>query len=203
MDWKGVVIDAHADTLLKTYMMRSLTSIFKEQPPRFHVSRELLVEGGVDVQIFALFVPTSFAKLAVDFTLELIYEARMLENDNFPLIRSKIDYERLKADQRFPAMVLSMEGAVALERKPELIGIFYELGVRSISLAWSRSNTYAEGTPLLQGELGKVRGLSQQGLELIPVMEDLGIILDVSHLNKLGFEDVVKTSTKPFIASHS
>ncbi|MFW9779452.1 MAG: dipeptidase, partial [Candidatus Heimdallarchaeota archaeon] len=44
---------------------------------------------------------------------------------------------------------------------------------------------------------------SQQGLELIPVMEDLGIILDVSHLNKPGFEDVVKTSTKPFIASHS
>jgi membrane dipeptidase len=203
MEQKGVVIDAHADTLLKTYMIQNFKLLFQDRKPTFHVTRKLLEEGGVDVQVLALFVPSGFVKLGIEITLELIYEARKLEKDNFPLIRSKSDYLKLKENRKFPAMVLSMEGAVALERKPELLHVLFELGVRSLALAWSRSNIYAEGVPFVLKESDRIRGLSQQGLELISIMEELGIVLDVSHLNRPGFDDVVKTSTKPFIASHS
>jgi membrane dipeptidase len=75
----------------------------------------------------------------------------------------------------------------------------YALGLRSLGLVWSRSNIFAEGV----GDNDRGRGLTYLGKELIRRCSDMGILVDVSHLNVAGFWDVIETSPVPIVASHS
>jgi membrane dipeptidase len=171
---RKLVIDCHADTLLKKYFADMARLMF-DNPQTFHVSKELLIQGRIDIQVFALFVPPMLEKIGIDVTLELIALAKEMEKKgDFSLIKSKADLKKLKNKNEEVGMILSLEGTVALERRPKILPILYELGIRNIGLTWSRKNLFAEGS-----------------------------IIDVSHLNVKGFTDVVKLTTNPFIASHS
>ena len=74
----------------------------------------------------------------------------------------------------------------------------YSFGVRHASLTWNEENKLATGA---KGNID--RGLTEDGAKLIKKMEELGMILDVSHTNEKTFWDICKVATKPFIASHS
>lgn len=196
------MIDCHADTLLKRYLERIAPLLFAERELEYHVSKKYLTEGGVDVQVYAIFVLPKLEKIAIDVSLEMIAFAKEMEKDGYILIKSKKDLNRVEETKNNIGMVLSLEGAVALERNLQLLPIFFELGIRNIGLSWSRKNLFCEGTGLEQ-ENSRSEGLSIYGLELIEQMESLGIVIDVSHLNRKGFADVVRNTSKPFIASHS
>ena len=132
----------------------------------------------------------------------MISIAKEMEKDGFTLVKSKNDIKKLEVTKNRIGMILSLEGTVALERNLQLLPIFYELGIRNIGLSWSRKNLFCEGTSLTHN-IGAGEGLSVHGVELLEQMESLGMIVDISHLNQKGFTDVVKNTTKPFIASHS
>ncbi|MFX0066834.1 MAG: dipeptidase, partial [Candidatus Hermodarchaeota archaeon] len=196
---RSLVIDCHADTLLKKYFSGLMRVMFIPEF-EYHVSKELLIEGGVDVQVFAIFVPSKVEKLGIEVTLEMISLAKEMEKEReFTLIKSKSDLKKLESPTI--GMILSMEGAIALERNLKLLPIFYELGVRNIGLVWSRKNLFCEGVRFNGEDDGE--GLSFYGEALIEQMESLGMVVDVSHLNKTGFKDVVRLTSLPFIASHS
>ncbi|MFX1255970.1 MAG: dipeptidase [Promethearchaeota archaeon] len=198
---RSLVIDCHADTLLKKYLSGLIRVMFVPDFD-FHVSKELLIEGGVDVQVFAIFVPSKVEKLGIEVTLEMISLAKEMEKEGvFTLIKSKSDLRKLESQSNTIGMILSMEGAIALERNLKLLPIFYELGVRNIGLVWSRKNLFCEGVRFNGEDDGE--GLSFYGEALIEQMENLGMVIDVSHLNNTGFKDVVRLTSKPFIASHS
>lgn len=197
---RNYVIDCHADTLLKRYFGKILPFLFREQ--KFHVSKELLLQGEVDIQVFAIFVPPKLEKLGIEVTLDMIALAKQMKKDDFVLIESKTDFNKIKKADESLGMILSMEGAVALERNLELLPLFYELGVRNIGLAWSRKNLFCEGVSFSQTNASG-EGLSNHGKDLVEQMETLGMVVDVSHLNRKGYADVVKISGQPFIASHS
>ena len=199
----NIVIDCHADTLLKQYL-GPLTLTFSENlmQQENHVTKELLDKGGVDIQVFAIFVPPKLEKLGVEITLEMIALAKEMEKVGFFLIKSKNELAKVKQIKNSTGMVLSMEGTVAFERNLNLLPIFYELGIRNIGLSWSRSNLFCEGTGLYDS-MNESRGLTCQGRALVEEMEKLGIIIDISHLNEKGVADVTNITSKPFIASHS
>lgn len=199
---RKLVIDCHADTLLKKYFADMARLMF-DNPQTFHVSKELLIQGRIDIQVFALFVPPMLEKIGIDVTLELIALAKEMEKKgDFSLIKSKADLKKLKNKSEEVGMILSLEGTVALERRPKILPILYELGIRNIGLTWSRKNLFAEGSSFTDTK-NKGEGLSKDGKDLITQMDDLGMVIDVSHLNVKGFTDVVKLTTNPFIASHS
>jgi membrane dipeptidase len=96
------------------------------------------------------------------------------------------------------AVILGMEGLSPLGEDPEGIYTLYQLGFRQISLTWNEQNAFATGT---RGDVN--RGLTELGKRAIRIMEELGIILDVSHANDKTFWDIYEVATKPIIASHS
>ncbi|MFX0124199.1 MAG: dipeptidase [Candidatus Hodarchaeota archaeon] len=199
---KNLVIDCHADTLLKKYLEKMIPLLFAERGMEFHVSKDYLTQGGVNIQVFAIFVLPKLEKIGIDISLEMIALAKEMEKYGFILIKSKNDLKKMEETKNKIGMILSLEGTVALERNLQLLPIFYELGIRNIGLSWSRKNLFCEGTGLTQN-IDESEGLSIHGLELLEQMESLGIVVDVSHLNQKGYTDVVKKSSKPFIASHS
>lgn len=199
---KNLVIDCHTDTLLKKHLEKIFPLLFEERGLEFHASKKYLTEGGVDVQVFAIFIIPKLEKISVDITLDMIALAKEMEKDGYILIKSKKDLNKVEETKNSIGMVLSLEGAVVLERNLQLLPIFYELGIRNIGLSWSRKNLFCEGTGLTKDN-SKSEGLSLYGLELLEQMESLGIVIDVSHLNQKGFANVVKNTKKPFIASHS
>ncbi len=196
------MIDCHADTLLKKHLEVMIPLLFAERGMEFHTSKDYLTQGGVNIQVFAIFVLPKLEKIGIEVTLEMIAIAKEMEKDGFTLIKSKNDLKKLEETKDRIGMILSLEGTVALERNLQLLPIFYELGIRNIGLSWSRKNLFCEGTSLKQN-IDEGEGLSVHGIELLEYMESLGMIVDVSHLNQKGFTDVVKKTTKPFIASHS
>ncbi|MFX0212211.1 MAG: dipeptidase, partial [Candidatus Hodarchaeota archaeon] len=186
---RTLVIDAHADTLLKKYYATIQTDTFiflgvGKPKVNYHVTKELLIQGGVNTQIFALYVPTELENLGIEITLEMIALARQMEKeDGYLLIKSKSDLHKVENQQELIGMVLSMEGTLGLDRNLRLLPLFYELGVRCIGLTWSRKNLFAEGIMKNIG-LEDGEGLSVHGKKLLEEMENLGILVDISHLNR-------------------
>lgn len=101
------------------------------------------------------------------------------------------------------AVLLSFEGVEPLMGDMRLLRIFHSLGVRGIGLVWSRRNEAAEGCTFHPVEAGSEGGLSAFGLKLVRHAEELGMFIDVSHLNDSGFWNVMDVARGPVIASHS
>jgi membrane dipeptidase len=97
--------------------------------------------------------------------------------------------------------VLTVEDGVALDGKIERVDEFYQKGVRMIGLTWNYENCI--GYPCKDDAAEHMLGLKPFGIEAVQRMNELGIMIDTSHLSEGGFWDVVKHSSKPFMASHS
>jgi membrane dipeptidase len=97
------------------------------------------------------------------------------------------------------AVVLGMEGMSGLRGNVSLINVLYRLGIRHGMLTWNEENEFATGV----GSPNKDRGLTPLGIKVLRRMEELGMIVDVSHANEKSFWDIYENTEKPFIASHS
>jgi membrane dipeptidase len=101
------------------------------------------------------------------------------------------DYDENKVN-----IILSLEGASPLINDIENLFAFHKLGVRLITLTWNHRNYLADG-------IYNSGGLTCFGREVVKEMERLNMVVDVSHLNDEGFEDLINIAEKPFVASHS
>ncbi|MEX0742603.1 MAG: dipeptidase, partial [Phycisphaeraceae bacterium] len=109
----------------------------------------------------------------------------------------------LNGDDTFAA-VLHFEGAEAIDPALEALPHYYERGLRSLGLTWSRPNAFAHGAPFwCPGSSDVGPGLTEPGRALVKACNELGILLDLSHLNAAGFRDVAKLSDAPLVATHS
>lgn len=107
------------------------------------------------------------------------------------------------ADSDTVTLILGMEGVEPLNGDPVILGAFHRLGLRVLGLTHSRRNMAGDGAFFEPTRTGKPGGLSAFGVEVVERCTDLGIVLDISHLNEVGFWDVVEHASDPFIASHS
>jgi membrane dipeptidase len=96
------------------------------------------------------------------------------------------------------AALLAVENSTALERSLYALDALYELGVRTLTITHSARNEAADGCEVEGGS-----GLTGFGRQVVDRMNELGMLIDVSHLNEQGFWDVLERSTQPVIASHS
>ncbi|RWZ60193.1 membrane dipeptidase [Halobacillus fulvus] len=121
----------------------------------------------------------------------------------FKIIRNKEELKSLLKAQQMGA-VLHMEGADSIDADLHALHVYYEAGLRSLGLAWSRPNEFATGVPYhfpASPDIGP--GLTDKGISLVKECNRLGIMIDVSHLNEKGFWDVVKHTKDPVVATHS
>ncbi|MEA2159671.1 MAG: rane dipeptidase, partial [Solirubrobacteraceae bacterium] len=103
-----------------------------------------------------------------------------------------------------PVAVLHLEGAEAIDPDLEALALWHAAGLRSLGPVWSRPNVFGHGVPFVSPASPDTGlGLSAPGLELVRRCAELGILVDLSHLNEAGFWDVAALAPGPLVASHS
>jgi membrane dipeptidase len=117
---------------------------------------------------------------------------------------SSRDVERLVKEGKFVAM-LGMEGGHPLDNDLKKLEHFYERGVRYMTLTWNNSTDWATSAKDETDPDAKLthRGLTDLGKRVVARMNELGMMIDISHVGEQTFWDVMKATTKPVIASHS
>jgi membrane dipeptidase len=128
-----------------------------------------------------------------------------LERDgDLRLARTIADVDAAVADDGPPVGVLHFEGAEAIDPDLESLVLWHAVGLRSLGPVWSRPNRFAQGVPFVSPSSPDTGpGLTQAGRELINRCAELGILVDLSHLNEAGFWDVARLEAGPLVASHA
>ncbi len=202
------IVDLHCDTIMQFYRGKHLDGMEDT-----HINLQKLIDGQWMCQCFAIFVPwTPAGKPSrrpgppID-PKEYFEQAYMAYLREMELNRDKVakaysveDIERNYAEGKISSL-LTVEDSVTLDGDITVLDEYYRKGVRMASLTWNHENSL--GYPQSMNKEEHMRGLKPFGIEAVRRMNELGIAVDVSHLNEGGFWDVVKTTTKPFIASHS
>ena len=196
------VIDAHLDLLFDVVRQR-------------HLGRKKVIEtdylsdflaGGFDVIVSSIFLDNEFLpEMALRRALNQIcalYDEISESSDKIMLCKSYDDIIQAKNSGKL-GILLSFEGVEPLYNDISLLRVFYELGVRGVGLVWSRRNYAGDGCRFEKTEKGKESGLTDFGISLVKACEELGMFIDVSHLNDEGFWDVINISQNPVVASHS
>lgn len=159
-------------------------------------------DAHLGLQFLALYIESEYKPLQAAWRgLELLEAAHKFIDanpDDVFLIQSKEDILKLGKSDRI-GLLINVEGGEILSESLFMLDLIYRMGVRSIGLTWNQRNAIANGV----GEGSDSGGLSQFGFKVIDRMNQLGMIIDVSHLNTAGFWDVIQHSGSPIIASHS
>lgn len=194
----AIVVDLHADTLLA---VADGTRELGARARTGHVDLPRLRAGGVDVQVFAVWIAPQYAPdrgyeraLAL---LDAFDRERARWPDRLVLCTTVEEIHRAVAEGK-TAAVLAIENGEALGGRLDNLDRLYRRGVRILSLTWNGSNRLADG-------VGGTRhgGLSPFGRRVLERMQSLGMVVDVSHLSEAAFWQVLEATRGPVVATHS
>jgi membrane dipeptidase len=194
----ALVVDLHCDTVLRWASGKATLS---RRGRGGHIDLPHLRAGRVGVQVFALYVAPRFAPERSHAQARDLLRAFRKEvgrhRGAVGLATSLAQIRRLHRAGKVAA-VLSIENGDAIEDDLDRLTAFYRAGVRMMSLTWNPSNRLADGA--MEHRLG---GITAFGRQVVRRMQELGMIVDVSHLSEKSFWDVVRMTRGPIIASHS
>ncbi|MGN7760314.1 dipeptidase [Paenibacillus sp. 22594] len=193
---KMKVADFHCDVLSK---LQAFPDIDFTKDSRLDVTLERLQAGGVELQIFAIYLSALREKASFERILGQIesFRAQVATPGGLQWLRWKEETTEVTDGPRGWGM-LSLEGVDGLEGNLFYAQLCFELGVRFMGLTWNYANWAADG--VLEQRNG---GFTEQGRRLIEWCNKSGMLLDVSHLAPAGFWELAERSARPFIASHS
>jgi membrane dipeptidase len=194
----GGVIDMHFDLPLGLqWMGRDPGVMAKEFLPDFEVGNMNVL--GVATYAEDEFLPDKALNVALDQVARLYNGVERTKR--FALCRTYDEICRARESGRI-ALLLTMEGAEPLGTDLDLVRIFYELGLRAISLTHARPNAAASGG-IFSASGSPSTGLTNFGRDLVRECETLGIMIDLAHINPAGFEEICRIASKPVIVSHT
>jgi len=199
-----VIVDGHNDLVLHRW----------RGEPTLHMDLDAAREAGFAGGWFALYVPSPHTPDPAEIPYEvplpepIPYEQAAAIAEELFAALCALPVERATSADDFRAGVVTaivhMEGAEPIAPDLSNLEDWYERGLRSIGLVWSRPNAFAEGVPFrFPSSPDTGPGLTDAGRELVRACNRLGIVVDLSHLNEAGFWDVAALSDKPLVATHS
>lgn len=191
------VIDAHCDVLYKMFNNPDID--FSREDHRLEVTYPGLQQADVLLQFFAVYLSESLSPPTFDHIVRYvdIFHHRIVNNPRMIFVKNKRDLTMALVDNKIGAL-LSLEGVDALAGNLAYLRVLYYLGFRAIGITWNEANWAADGVM----EPRKA-GFTKKGKLLVKECNQLGLILDVSHLSVRAFWELTELSTRPFIASHS
>jgi membrane dipeptidase len=200
---RAIIIDMHADTAQR--LVDEKVDL-EQRLSDGHLDAVRAKEGGLDAQFFSIWVePELFggggerAMKRADVQIEAVRALAAKHPETWEVATTAADVRRIASSGKIAAL-MGMEGGYAIDEKIENVERYYQMGVRYMSGAWSVSTSWAGSSG---DEAGKTRGLNDFGKQVIREMNRLGMMVDVSHLSDKAFWDIVNTSTRPVIATHS
>ncbi len=188
------LIDTHVDTI--TTLMDNKEFFLNNN---CHISLDRLSTYDKKGIYFAIWLSIERRKNAFAETIKAIdfYHKELAENQNFIAHSNNFSEFNNTFNSGKVASILGLEGGEALEGNIDNLYTLHDKGVRLITLTWNNDNEIGSGV------LGKDEGLTSFGKNVVKKMNNLNMILDISHLNRKGFFDVVELTEKPILASHS
>ncbi len=203
---KAIVVDSHNDIL--TACMEKKVSMDKDLKGRTHSDLNRFKEGGVDVQIFSVWCdgnqpnPNAWANREMD-TLDAVVKRNP---DKITIVKNSKELRKAVRQGKLAAM-FGVEGGHMIEDNIDNLTKMYERGTRYMTLTWNNSTAWATSAmaeTTKKDSLAKThKGLTGFGIQIVKRMNGLGMMVDVSHVGEQTFWDVINTTTKPVIASHS
>lgn len=200
---RAITIDMHADTPQRLLDEQVDLS---QRLTDGHFDSVRAREGGLDAQFFSIWVePQLFGgggRTAMKRADDQIAAVRALAErhpETWQFATTAAEIRRITSDGKLAALA-GLEGGYAIDEKLENVERYYNLGVRYMSPAWTESLSWAGSSG---DDTGKTRGLNDFGRSVVREMNRLGMMVDVSHVSDKTFWDIVNTSTKPVIATHS
>lgn len=148
-------------------------------------------------------IDAEYAAQTVDEMVGQLFTLEEMSGGDLVVARSLLDLELCLEDGTHAA-ILHFEGAEPIAEDLSNLERYYEQGLRSLGLVWSRPNAFGWGVPFrFPSSPDTGPGLTSAGRELVQACNELGIMLDLSHLNEAGFWDVAHLSDRPLVATHS
>ena len=199
----AIAIDMHADTPQR--LLDEMVNL-QERLKDGHFDSVRAREGGLNAQFFSIWVePQLFGgggPMAMKRADDQIAAVRALADqppETWVFATTAADIRRIASEGKLAALT-GLEGGYAINEELANVERYYRMGVRYLSPAWSVSTSWAGSS----GDVaGHTRGLNEFGKQVIREMNRLGMMIDVSHVSDQTFWDIVNTSTKPVIATHS
>jgi membrane dipeptidase len=161
-------------------------------------------EGGLDAPFMSIFIDAAYqknggAKAAADSLIDLVENIVREHPDKFALAYSPADVEKNKQAGKI-SLPMGMENGAPIESKLENVDYFHKRGIRYITLAHSKDNFICDAAT---DTTHTWNGVSPLGTQIIRRMNQVGIMVDVSHISDSSFYQVMQISKAPVIASHS
>jgi membrane dipeptidase len=196
---RALVADLHCDTVLQ---MRRGYDLFSRHN-RYHIDYPRLIEGGVNLQVFAVFLNSKLtgqeAYDRANKNIGIIQSQTAMHADKTEICLTAEHAKRIIDDGKL-AVFIGIENGLAIDNSLENLAHFFNQGVRYITLTHTGSHDWC----ISSGDQSpRFQGLTDFGREVIREMNRLGIIVDVSHISVSAFEEVMKVASRPIIASHS
>ena len=165
-------------------------------------------KGGVDVQVFSIFCDDHYgvgsAFQQANREIDSLYAIAGRNPDKMQIVSDPAGLERAVKHHLLAAM-LGVEGGHMIEDRMDYLDSFYRRGVRYMTLTWNNSTPWATSAfdETTHAFTVTPYGLTDKGKAIVRRMNELGMLVDLSHVGEQTFWDAIHTTTKPVICSHS
>jgi membrane dipeptidase len=196
---RAIIIDGHCDT---PYRLHRHGLHFDERDPEAQVDLQILRESGITASFFAAYVPPHYAgRGAAKFAYHLIDLIRSETSRRSDILRFVTDSKGIRDAKRdgAHAIMIGIEGGHAIEDSLDLLRDFYAKGVRYMTLTHVNTNNWCDSS----GDAGRHGGLTPFGRDVVRTMNDLGMVVDISHVSDKAFFQTIETTRTPIVATHS
>ncbi|HVE61728.1 MAG TPA: membrane dipeptidase, partial [Chitinophagaceae bacterium] len=199
------MIDTHNDVMIS--ILEGL-NIESDLTGKTHSDIGRLKKGGVDVQIFSIWSDERYG-MGKGFNyanrqIDSLYSIVSRNPDKMMWVKTPGELMEAVKQKKLGVM-MGLEGGHMIEDNLQYLDSLYKRGVRYMTLTWNNSTSWAssaadETTPHFPSEK---KGLNVLGKQVVKRMNELGMLVDLSHVGEQTFADAMAITTKPVIVSHS
>ncbi|MBP6024596.1 dipeptidase [Ferruginibacter sp.] len=201
---KAILIDTHND--IPTTAIEKNLSFDQNLKGKTHSDLQRMKQGGVDAQLFSIWCdgnkqnPYAWANREIDSVM-----AWTNRNPNDMMQAFTAAGIKKAVKQNKLAVLFGVEGGHMIENDLNKLEALYKRGVRYMTLTWNNSTSWATSalTETTKGDSLKQKGLTDFGKQVVQKMNELGMLVDLSHVGEQTFWDAINTTTKPVLVSHS
>ncbi|RZK35554.1 MAG: membrane dipeptidase [Pedobacter sp.] len=198
---QAIVVDTHGDILFN--QIKSGIDIGKLQKTgNFDLVRAK--QGGLDVQVFSIWCDESGGYALANQEIDSLYSLIKRYPERIALVKNAAELEKAVKDKKLAAMI-GVEGGHMIENSLENLERLAKRGMIYMTLTWNNSTSWASSAAEETSKKVKPEnaGLNDLGRQIIRKMNDLGVIVDLSHVGVKTFFDAIAITKKPVLVSHS
>ncbi len=201
---KAIVVDTHNDILSKC--IENGYSFDQDLTGKTHSDLQRFKEGGIDVQIFSIWCdgsqpkPFAYANRQID----TLYATALRNAGKMTIVFTSHELLKTVHNKKLAAMI-GVEGGHMIENDLNKLDSLYKRGARYMTLTWNNSTPWATSAmeETRDSLLHQPKGLNDFGRNVVKRMNELGMLVDLSHVGEKTFWDAISTTTKPVLVSHS